>query len=398
MLPYLQFSSSIELHKVEKSENYILKHNGLTLSISKLLYLIIFNMQKGKSVSDIASTVNSERILSRNITEDEILEIIKGKILPLISDLDASVKTNPAKNVINLKLTLVKYEQIRLVLQLMLHLFRPKVAAIGLLLGAAATLFMLHASANEDSVFTISSNYYIVFLLGMFAMAIFHEFGHATAALNFKVEPKEIGFGLYLFFPVLYADVTDIWRLSRLRRIIVNLAGVYFQLISHIILAVIWTLVNDESLRKALVHLVVVSSTLIIININPFLKFDGYWVYVDAFSIPNLKSKSMAFMKNTMQAIFGKGHKFNWPGPALFFYSTGQIIFLVFLFFAIINLTPKLFVETYEFFLNTAYLEVNSVYVYEALHKIIMCFALTFFIVSILKDAIFKFFKFIRNI
>ncbi len=38
-----------------------------------------------------------------------------------------------------------------------------------------------------------------------------------------------IGFGLYLYFPVLYTVVTGGWKLNRGHLGVVNLAGVYFQ-------------------------------------------------------------------------------------------------------------------------------------------------------------------------
>ena len=70
-------------------------------------------------------------------------------------------------------------------------------------------------------------------IIGLFTFILgssfFHELGHASACKYFGIQHGGIGFGLYLNFPVLYTDVTEVWKLKRGQRCVVNLAGVYFQ-------------------------------------------------------------------------------------------------------------------------------------------------------------------------
>ena len=63
-------------------------------------------------------------------------------------------------------------------------------------------------------------------LVFMVVSSLFHELGHASACKHFGIRHGGIGFGLYLNFPVLYTDVTEVWRLRRADRCIVNLGGV----------------------------------------------------------------------------------------------------------------------------------------------------------------------------
>ncbi len=42
-----------------------------------------------------------------------------------------------------------------------------------------------------------------------FIVYMFHEIGHASACLKYKVKASEIGFGITSFFPVMYANVSD---------------------------------------------------------------------------------------------------------------------------------------------------------------------------------------------
>ena len=61
-------------------------------------------------------------------------------------------------------------------------------------------------------LFNNKVNVYLV--VGLFAFMLgssfFHELGHASACKHFGVRHGGIGFGLYLNFPVLYTDVTEV--------------------------------------------------------------------------------------------------------------------------------------------------------------------------------------------
>ncbi len=84
----------------------------------------------------------------------------------------------------------------------------------------------------------------------LFVILIFHEFGHAAASMKMSVKPKEIGVGFYLIFPVLYTNVTNIWVLKKNKRIIINIAGIYFQNIANVLLIMIYLFYpNDICLR-----------------------------------------------------------------------------------------------------------------------------------------------------
>lgn len=131
--------------------------------------------------------------------------------------------------------------------------------------------------------------YYMLFLLVLF----FHELGHATAAFSYGVRPKEIGFGLYFIFPVFFTNVTNIWELNTTKRIMVNIGGIYFQLLVNLLLiALAWFGVSLAIVQK----LFLINSISIIICLVPFLRYDGYWIISDLYRIPNLRKKANALV------------------------------------------------------------------------------------------------------
>ena len=75
----------------------------------------------------------------------------------------------------------------------------------------------------------------IVMLLSLLG-AFIHETGHASALVSYGCKQTEIGFGIYLYYPVLYTDVSEAWKLSRQQRAMIDMAGVYFQSVFQVLL------------------------------------------------------------------------------------------------------------------------------------------------------------------
>jgi len=146
--------------------------------------------------------------------------------------------------------------------------------------------------------------YVALFYPAAFAILMFHELGHASSAYHFGVKPKKVGAGFYLAFPVLFADITEAWKLSRNHRVIVNLAGIYFQLLINLVLIYcVYNTSNFESVRL-LRYLMILNISTMIVNLNFVFKFDGYWVYSDLFKLPNLSRQSMLL---TSRRVAGEG-------------------------------------------------------------------------------------------
>lgn len=157
--------------------------------------------------------------------------------------------------------------------------FNPASAA--LLLGmsaAAAALFVRDGAlaANSGDFFPA----YGVFLLSL----LFHEFGHASACVRYGSMAGEIGLSFYLIYPAFYSNVSAAWTLRRWQRVVVDLGGVYFQLVFCAACVSANALLHSPSLKLGIVF--IVGSCLL--SLNPILKFDGYWILSDALGVTNL--------------------------------------------------------------------------------------------------------------
>lgn len=149
---------------------------------------------------------------------------------------------------------------------------------------------------------TLNSNTFVpYFILLLFISTIFHELGHASASHFFKARHGGIGFGFYLYFiPAFFADVTDIWRLSKWKRIIVNSAGIYFEIIYCLLLLIIGFFIKYHILEI----LALAISVKALYNLIPFLRADGYWILSDLLNKPNLNFHAMNNLKLILLSTF----------------------------------------------------------------------------------------------
>jgi putative peptide zinc metalloprotease protein len=136
--------------------------------------------------------------------------------------------------------------------------------------------------------------HYFIYIGFLIISSIFHEMGHAAATYHFGGKHSGIGFGFYLLTPVLYSDVTSAWKFNTKERVIVNLAGIYFELVFGTVLILFALLIDNKTLL--IIPFIIFIKTLF--NLNPFFRTDGYWVLSDLIKIPNLRKSSNDFLSD----------------------------------------------------------------------------------------------------
>ena len=123
-----------------------------------------------------------------------------------------------------------------------------------------------------------------------------HEAGHAFTTKHFGQEVPRVGVGWYWFGPIAYADTSDMWLAGRRERVIVSLAGPYADLITGGLAAIVAWLVPSPVLSAALWQFALVSYIGVLMNLNPLMEFDGYYVLSDLLDKPNLRPRALAWL------------------------------------------------------------------------------------------------------
>ncbi|MEM8669706.1 MAG: site-2 protease family protein [Planctomycetota bacterium] len=158
----------------------------------------------------------------------------------------------------------------------------------------ASGLLIVTAKASEFSTeirrMFDPSIWIVLIVMWVVAKAV-HELGHAVAARYHGVRVGKMGIMFFLFAPLAYVDVTGAWKLrNRFSRVQIALAGIYIELMIAAMCAWAWLLLPDGWMRHLAAQLFVVAGpATLLVNANPLLRLDGYYVLSDLTEIPNLR-------------------------------------------------------------------------------------------------------------
>lgn len=153
--------------------------------------------------------------------------------------------------------------------------------------------------------------------IGVLVVAkVLHEFGHAVTAKRAGARVSAMGVAVIVLLPMPYTDLNDVWRVGdRRKRLAVSLGGLAAELILAAWATFAWTFLPDGFFRNAAFFLGFVGWLgTVLINLSPFMRFDGYFALSDWCGIPNLHEEAEALGRWKLRRIlFG----FQDPMPAV---------------------------------------------------------------------------------
>lgn len=148
-----------------------------------------------------------------------------------------------------------------------------------------------------------------VYLLTM-VHVILHELGHGVVCKHFGGRVPRMGIMFYLASFVFYCDTTAAWNFPQKRqRLMVSLGG---PLVSFAVLGVgLWaagTYAGTGSLMESsLVAFCLVTLLGLLMNFNPFIKMDAYYMLLDLSGVTNLRVRSFRFLERATLGWLGLG-------------------------------------------------------------------------------------------
>lgn len=149
-----------------------------------------------------------------------------------------------------------------------------------------------------------------LFLLytGMVIIKTLHEFGHAYFCRRFGGEVHVMGVMLMIFTPMPYVDATSSWSFrNRWQRVLVGAAGMIVEIFFAAIAAFIWSRSGPGILHSLAYNIMFVASvSTVIFNVNPLMRFDGYYILSDLLEIPNLNQRATMHLRHLAEHyLFG---------------------------------------------------------------------------------------------
>lgn len=147
-----------------------------------------------------------------------------------------------------------------------------------------------------SSIFTVNG---VIFYFIAFSFCKFcHEMGHAYMCRRYGIPVQSLGVAFLVFWPVLYTDTTLSWVLKSNERMRIALAGIWVETYITIIAALIWCSTSETTLKTICFMIISVNWTAsLLINVSPFMRFDGYYVLADFLRMPNLQPRAFALTR-----------------------------------------------------------------------------------------------------
>ncbi len=325
-----------------------------------------------KSVSLEQFSEFASKHLQKEISTDEIEELVKFAfannltVEPAGGDYTAFAKQQKAKQKGLLSTLTHSYLFFRIplfnpqpILDFMwpfMRLFFTRTTLIALAFLMVVSLYLV---SRQWEVFTSTFLSFLSFEGALFygvslvLLKFLHEFGHAFMAKKYNVSVPIIGVAFLVLFPVLYTSTTAAVRLkSRKNRLMINMAGIMVELAVAIIATLFWVFLPDGPMRSIAFTTASLSWALsLLVNLNPFMRFDGYYILSDALGVENLQERSFAFAKWRMrEALF----KPNLAPPEIIntglrkiltYHAWGTWIYRFFLFLGIALLVYSFFIK-----------------------------------------------------
>ena len=183
-----------------------------------------------------------------------------------------------------------------------------KIQAATMVVAFLAVLFQGERFFDDFSRVYLSAQHgslgiFSIWLVALGAIAV-HECGHGLTCKHYGGDVHEMGFLLLAFQPCLYCNVNDAWLFEdKWQKIYVALAGIWVELQLAALGAFVWLMVDvgNPIGFVAFVLLTIGTFTSVMVNLNPLLKFDGYYILTDVLEMQNLRQNAIAWMSYTLK-------------------------------------------------------------------------------------------------
>ena len=236
---------------------------------------------------------------------------------------------------------------------------RPLTGWFGLVLWAVVVLAGLASFALNWERFTFNIADQLLSFHNLLIMAVaypfikaFHELAHGYLAKARGGEIRETGIMFLVFFPVPYVDASSSGAFAnKWDRAAVAAGGIFAETFVAAVAMLVWASVEPGMVSAVAWNIVLIGGiSTLIVNGNPLLKFDGYYVLSDLIESPNLGTRANKYWGWLVQR-YAFGAKQIKPDPA----TPGEKVwFLIYapasyVYRLVIMVGIALYVSTYAF-------------------------------------------------
>jgi putative peptide zinc metalloprotease protein len=144
----------------------------------------------------------------------------------------------------------------------------------------------------------------LVFYVSAIVAMCWHETGHGHATKHYGGRVPAMGFLLIYLTPAFYTDTTEGQvTATRHQRFIIAMAGAWSELYICVAATIVWwdTAPDTPAHDVAYVMMLITGIASILINFNPLMKLDGYYMMCESLGLGELKEDSTAYVSSWLK-------------------------------------------------------------------------------------------------
>lgn len=327
--PKLRADVRVSRHRYHGSGWYVLEDplTGKSHRLTASAYAFVQGLDGELTVDELWQAV-AARLDEDAPTQDEVIELLsqlhgnellQAGTVPDIAELaDRQRKYTRALhrqnllNPVSLRVPLADPDRLLAAIE---PLVRPLIGVGGFvlwlaLLVPAAILAAQHWSALTENLSdsVLSRDNLIVLFLVYPVVKLAHELGHGLVAKCYGAAVHEVGLMFLVFVPVPYVDASGASAFeSKWQRAFVGAAGIIVETSLAALALYAWLLLEPGLARAICFNVMLIGGvSTVLVNANPLIRFDGYYILIDLIEMPNLAARANKFFGRMVETkLFG---------------------------------------------------------------------------------------------
>lgn len=161
---------------------------------------------------------------------------------------------------------------------------------------------------NNLSDQVLSSSNLLVMALVYPVVKLLHELGHAFATKYWGGTAHEMGLMFLVFAPVPYVDASSSSSFpSKYQRAVVAAAGMLVELFVAALAMYVWMGTEPGVVRAVAYNVMLIAGvSTLVVNGNPLLRYDAYYILTDLIEMPNLAQRGPKYLSHLWDRhVFG---------------------------------------------------------------------------------------------
>ncbi|HEX8098622.1 MAG TPA: cyclic nucleotide-binding domain-containing protein [Actinomycetota bacterium] len=173
---------------------------------------------------------------------------------------------------------------------------------------------------------SLALGFLILLFLDYFSVTL-HELGHALVLVHNKRKVKSAGFEIYFLSPAFFVEASEALMIDRKQSMLMSFAGPFTQMMVGSVCSIAAWAAPNWIFSPTLYKVAVINYFMVFLNLLPLLELDGYFILADAIQVPDLRPRSLSFVRHDLLHKIRSRERFTKAEVGLAIYGIAGVLF-----------------------------------------------------------------------